>query len=91
MEEFKYNKNGEIYKCLELDSILNCSLIPDNIKEESKKKFGKDCYFNLNGTTKICKLIGIEINTKLNELYYILEDNKDKYYIFTRDIRLKRL
>ena len=69
------------------------NLIPNNIKEECKEKFNKNCYFNFNGVTKIGKLIGIELNLKLNELFYILSDleSKDKYYITCIDTTLKRL
>lgn len=91
MEEFEYNKNGNIYKCLELDAIINSDLISNTIKDECREKFNKNCYYSVNDTTKVGKLIGIEINTKLNELYYILENNKDKYYITCRDTILKRL
>lgn len=90
---FEYNKKGDVYKCLDLDSIIRTNLIPNNIKEECKEKFNKDCYFNFNGVTKIGKLIGVEMNLKLNELFYILNDleSKDKYYITCIDTTLKRL
>lgn len=91
MEDFEYNKNGDIYKCLELDAILNSNLITNDIKDTCKDKFNKQCYFKYNNNTKVGKLIGIEINTKLNELYYILKDINNKYYITCKDIILKRL
>lgn len=91
MEDFEYNKNGSIYKCWDLDAILNSNLITDKIKDVCKDKFNKQCYFKYNNNTKVGKLIGIEINTKLDDISYILEGLNTKYYITCTDTILKRL
>lgn len=80
-----------MYRCKELEAILNNNSIPDNIKEEAKKKFGKDCYFNLNGTTKIGKYIELGIDSNMNEFYYILQVGKFKYHLFVNEISIKKL
>lgn len=79
----KFDNPSKTYKCYNLESINNCDLIPENVKDECNNKFEKFCYFSWEYGTKIGKLIGIEIDTTLNSLSYILKDNYsgDKYYV----------
>lgn len=82
---------NETYNCFEIEGINNCDIIPDDIKKECAEKFNKNCYFKLGTTTKVGKLIGIRIDFKLKELYYILEDARSKYYMACENTTLKRL
>lgn len=80
-----------MYRCKELEAILNSDSIPINIKEEAKKKFGKDCYFSLDGTTKIGKYIELGIDTTLNKYYYVLQVGKFRYHLYVNEIAIKKL
>lgn len=81
MDEFTYNPKGSVYKCLHLDEILKLNIVPERVKTEIKEKFGKTCHFYDGEKTKIGKVIGLEINTKLANSYYILKDpNKSSEY-----------
>lgn len=79
MEEF--NKEGKVYKYYKLDDILKLdlvNLIHGAVKSDLKEKFGKNIFFDSNGSCKVGKLIGLEINYQLAMMYYIIEDIKDK-------------
>lgn len=81
MEDFKYFKDGEVFKCTTLESIVNSELISDRVKKECKSKFNKKCYFRFGTSTKIGTLKGIEINGKLSSIFYILENSGEKFHI----------
>lgn len=68
-----------------LESILRNDIIPERVKETCKTCFDKLCYFELGGSTKIGKLVGLEMNFQLSQLYYIIQtpNTKDKFYIST--------
>lgn len=91
MEKSIFFEFNDTYECLELEAINNSTLISDSIKQMCQDKFNKDCYFSYGTSTKIGKLIGIEINIKTNEVCYILKGHKDKYYISCKDTMLKKL
>lgn len=66
-----FNKNGKVHQYFTLDEILKLNL-SKGFKNEFKSKFNKDVYL----TTKKDKgkLIGLEINEKLYQKYYIIKD-----------------
>lgn len=76
----KYNKDGSVDKYYDLDSILKLNLSKNvlNIFEEC---FNKKVYWDNDGSCRIGKLIGIEVNHKLSMFYYIVESNNNKFYI----------
>ena len=75
-----YNKNGEITRYFNLDDILKLNL-PDNISKEIEDKFKKEVFYDNNGSCRLGTLIGIEINHKLSETYYIIEVKGVKNYV----------
>lgn len=80
MEEQVFNKEGKIYKYLNLDEISKLN-IPDYVRAEFKAKFNKKVFFDCNGSCKIGKLVGIEINEKLSAQYYIIDTEDKKIYV----------
>ena len=78
----EYNKNGAIDRYYNLDEILKLN-IDNNIQKNIEEKFGRRVFFDSNGSCKIGKLCGLEVNHKLSMLYYIIEINNKKLYIPT--------
>lgn len=86
MEDFDYNKNGQVYTCKSIDSVHGTDLIPEKTKAEFVERFGKKVYFKQKSdTTKIGIVEGLEINGKLSEIFWIVRDinSNDKYYLYT--------
>lgn len=77
-----YNKNGEVNRYFNLDDILRLNL-PDNIRKEVKGKFKKKVFYDNNGSCQLGVLIGIEMNHKLSETYYIVDVDGNKNYVPT--------
>lgn len=75
-----YNKDGKVHRYTNLDEILKLN-IPEHLKEEFRDKFNKMVYFDVYGNCKIGKLIGIEVNEKLSELYFMIEYKGKKVFI----------
>lgn len=65
-----------------LDAILKLDLV-DRIKNELKEKFRRKVYFESNGNCKVGKLVGLEKNYKLSEVYYIIDDEGKRLYVPT--------
>lgn len=78
----EYNKNGTVDRYRNLDDILKLNL-DNNIRETIKEKFGKKVFFDSNGSCKMGKLCGLEVNHKLSMLYYIIETEDKSLYIPT--------
>lgn len=78
----EYNKNGAIDRYYNLDEILKLN-IDNNIQKNIEEKFGRRVFFDSNGSCKIGKLCGLEVNHKLSMLYYIIEIDNKKLYIPT--------
>lgn len=76
----EYNKNGAVDRYTNLDDILKLNL-EDNVRENIKEKFGKKVFFDSDGSCKMGKLCGLEVNHKLSMLYYIIEENDKKLYV----------
>ena len=71
----EYNKAIDRYQ--NLDDILKLDL-DNNVRENMKEKFGKRVFFDSEGSCKMGKLCGIEVNHKLSMLHYIIEvENKN--------------
>lgn len=69
----EYNKDGTVDRYQKLDDILRLNL-DDDICKNINDKFGKTVFFDFNGSCKMGKLCGLEVNHKLSMLYYIIED-----------------
>lgn len=80
MEEQVYNKDGKVNRYTNLDEILKLN-ISDRIRDELKTKFNKKVFFDCNGSCKIGKLVGIEVNEKFSEQYYIIDTENKKIYV----------
>lgn len=80
MEEQVYNKDGKVNRYANLDEILRLNL-SDRVREEFKTKFNKKVFFDCNGSCKVGKLIGIEVNEKLSAQYYIIDTEDKKIYV----------
>lgn len=78
----EYNKNGAVDRYNNLDDILRLNL-DDNVRENIKEKFGKKVFFDSNGSCKMGKLCGLEVNHKLSMLYYIIDEGGKKLYVPT--------
>lgn len=76
----EFNKNGEINRYYELDDILKLD-IPENIKDNFKNLFNKNVFWDNNGSCKVGKLIGIEKNSILSEIYYMTEVDNVKNFV----------
>lgn len=77
-----YNKNGEVNRYYNLDEILKLNL-DNSVRENIEEKFGRRVFFDSNGSCKIGKLCGLEVNHKLSMLYYIIEADNKKLYVPT--------
>ena len=77
-----YNKNGEVNRYFNLDDILRLNL-PDSIRKEVEEKFKKRVFYDNNGSCRLGVLIGIEMNHKLSETYYIMDVDGTKNYVPT--------
>lgn len=77
-----YNKNGEVNRYFNLDDIFRLNL-PDNIRKEVEEKFKKRVFYDNNGSCRLGVLIGIEMNNKLSETYYIVDVDGNKNYVPT--------
>lgn len=71
-----FNKNGKVNKYFDLDEILKLNL-SESFKSEFKDKFNKTVSYQKGSGT----LVGLEINEKLYEMYYILDSNGSHKYI----------
>ena len=80
MEEQDYNKNGKISKYTSLDEILRLN-ISDRVRDEFKTKFNKKVFFDKDGSCRIGKLVGLEVNEKLSAHYYIIDTEDKKIYV----------
>lgn len=80
MAEQVYNKDGKVSKYTNLDDILKLN-ISDRVRGEFKDKFNRRVFFDCNGSCKVGKLVGIEINEKLSEQYYIIDTEDKKIYV----------
>lgn len=78
----EYNKNGAVDRYHNLDDILKLNL-DDNVRENMKGKFGRRVFFDSDGSCKVGKLCGLEVNHKLSMLYYIIEATDRKLYVPT--------
>lgn len=78
----EYNKNGAVDRYNNLDDILKLNL-DNNVRESIEEKFGRRVFFDSNGSCKIGKLRGLEVNHKLSMLYYIIEVDDKKLYVPT--------
>lgn len=76
----EYNKSGKVDKYFNLDDILRLNL-PNDIKKEIEDKFKKKVFYDNNGSCRLGVFIGIEINHKLSETYYIIDTDSTKNYI----------
>lgn len=76
----EYNKSGEVNRYYDLDDILRLDL-PSNIKEEFENKFEKTVFWDNNGSCRLGKLVGLEKNNKLSEIYYIMEVDGNKNFV----------
>lgn len=77
-----YNKNGEVNRYFNLDDILRLNL-PNNTRKEVEEKFKKKVFYDNNGSCRLGVLIGIEMNHKLSETYYIVDVDGTKNYVPT--------
>lgn len=75
-----YNKNEEVNRYFNLDDILRLNL-PDNIKKEVEDNFKKKVFYDNNGSCRLGVLIGIEMNHKLSETYYIMDVDGTENYV----------
>ena len=75
-----YNKNEEVNRYFNLDDILRLNL-PDNIRKEVEEKFKKKVFYDNNGACKLGTFIGIEIDSTLSDVYYIIDINGIKNYV----------
>lgn len=80
MEEQVYNKDGKVSRYTNLDDILKLN-ISDRVRDEFKDKFNRRVFFDRNGSCKVGKLVGIEINEKLSAQYYIIDTEDKKIYV----------
>lgn len=71
------DKDGKIDRYYNLDEILKLD-ITQEIRKTINENFGKKVYFDSNGSCKIGKLIGLEKNYQLGDIYYIAVDSEDK-------------
>ena len=78
----EYNKNGEVDRYYNLDEILRLNL-PEDLKENIKKKFKKKVFYDNNGSCRVGTLIGVERNRKLEETYYIIDVDGNKNFVPT--------
>lgn len=76
----KYNKNGAVDRYYNLDDILKLDL-DNNVRENIERKFGRRVFFDYNGSCKMGKLCGLEVNHKLSMLYYIIKRDERELYI----------
>jgi hypothetical protein len=80
---------NDVVQYFDYDSIskLNISkIIKDDFKNINKK-----CYYSNKGNTHIGKLIGLEINSKLYEYYYIILGLDNKYHYRLTELGIKFL
>ncbi len=77
-----YNKNEEVNRYFNLDDISRLNL-PDNIRKEVEEKFKKRVFYDNNGSCRLGVLIGIEMDHKLSETYYIVDVDGNKNYVPT--------
>lgn len=73
----EFNKEGKIDQYYNLDEILKLDL-DQKVKKNFEEKFGKNVFFDSNGTCKVGKLCGLEKNYQLAMIYYIVVDNSGK-------------
>ena len=78
----EYNKNGEVNRYYNLDDILKLD-IPAELASEIKEKFGKRVFYDQDGTCKMGRLCGLEVNHKLSILYYIVDIDGNKVFVPT--------
>lgn len=76
----KYNKNRAVDRYHNLDDILKLDL-DNSVRENIKEKFGRRVFFDSNGSCKMGKLCGLEVNHKLPMLYYIIGRDEKELYI----------
>lgn len=75
MENFEYNKQGQVFSCKSLDSVEGTDLIPEKVKSKFREYFNKKCYFKSKSDSTLIGIVrGIEINTKIYEIYWIIEN-----------------
>ncbi len=73
----EFNKDGKIDRYYNLDEILRLDL-DNEVRENFRQKFGKQVFFDSNGSCKMGRLCGIEKNYQLAMVYYIISDFNDK-------------
>lgn len=73
----EFNKDGKIDRYYNLDEILRLDLSKE-VREDLRQKFGKRVFFDSNGSCKVGKLCGLEINYQLGATYYIISDANNK-------------
>ena len=73
----EFNKDGKIDRYYNLDEILRLDLSKE-VRENLEQKFGRRVFFDSNGSCKIGKLCGLEINYQLGATYYIISDANNK-------------
>lgn len=81
-KNMEYNKNGAVDRYHNLDDILKLNL-DNSVRENIEEKFGRRVFFDSNGSCKMGKLCGLEVNHKLSMLYYIIETDEKKLYVPT--------
>lgn len=78
----EYNKSGEVNRYYDLDDILKLNISVE-LASEMKEKFGKRVFYDQDGTCKMGKLCGLEVNHKLSTLYYIVDIDGNKMFVPT--------
>lgn len=78
----EYNKNGEIDRYYNLDDILRLN-IPEETRNNLETKFGKTVFYDADGSCRMGTLVGLEKNSKLSMLYYIVDVNGKKNFVPT--------
>lgn len=73
----EFNKDGKIDRYYNLDEILRLDLSKE-VRENLEQKFGRRVFFDSNGSCKVGKLCGLEINYQLGATYYIISDANNK-------------
>lgn len=88
MEEQTFNKDGRVDKYTNLDDILKLN-ISDDIKQNFKDKYKKKVYYGRKGSCYVGTLVGIEVNEKLSNIYYmIFSGDKIRYLPCSSSITL---
>lgn len=73
----EFNKDVKIDRYYNLDKILRLDLSKE-VRENLEQKFGRRVFFDSNGSCKVGKLCGLEINYQLGATYYIISDANNK-------------